>query len=144
MRYIWWRCRGVGFSRKSFFEEQNIYIARHRTLTNEFSHITPFAMYCPPGSSCFWDLIPAHPRFTRMYGVTNSIAFQAIIKLRNLNQYSLLQNMINTQLTKLKSIFKTNHKRQMVAESVVIIFVASVCPCRTDTSKFRFFFRKER
>ena len=42
-------------------------------------------------------VIPAHPRYTRMYGLTNSIAFQAITKLRNLNQYSLLQNMINIQ-----------------------------------------------
>ena len=25
--------------------------------------------------------IPAHPRFTRMYGVTHSIAFQAILSL---------------------------------------------------------------
>ena len=28
-------------------------------------------------------LTPAHPRFTRMYGVTNSIAFQAIPNYRN-------------------------------------------------------------
>ena len=32
-----------------------------------------------------WALFPAHPRFTRMYGVTNSIAFQAILNSRNLN-----------------------------------------------------------
>ena len=30
--------------------------------------------------------IPAHPRFTRMYGVTHSIAFQAILYIQNLNQ----------------------------------------------------------
>ena len=29
--------------------------------------------------------IPAHPRFTRMYGVTHSIAFQAIPNLQDLN-----------------------------------------------------------
>ena len=36
------------------------------------------AMYCPPGSRLIMGLYPAHPRFTRMYGATNSIAFQAI------------------------------------------------------------------
>ena len=30
-------------------------------------------------------LIPAHPRFARMYGVTHSIAFQASLDLQNLN-----------------------------------------------------------
>ena len=29
--------------------------------------------------------IPAHPRFTRMYWVTHSIAFEAIQNLQNLN-----------------------------------------------------------
>ena len=29
--------------------------------------------------------IPAHPRFTRMYGGTHSIAFQAIPNLQDLN-----------------------------------------------------------
>ena len=43
-------------------------------------------MYCPPGSLKIMELVPAHPRFTRMYGVTNSIAFQAIFNLRNLNK----------------------------------------------------------
>ena len=33
-----------------------------------------------------WTLSPAHPRFTRMYGVTHSIAFQAILYIQNLNQ----------------------------------------------------------
>ena len=42
-------------------------------------------MYCPPGSRRIMDSIPAHPRLTRMYGVTNSIAFQAIPNSRNLN-----------------------------------------------------------
>ena len=30
-------------------------------------------------------IIPAHSRFTRMYGVTNGIAFQANPNLQNLN-----------------------------------------------------------
>ncbi len=30
-------------------------------------------------------IIPAYPRFTRMYGVTNSFAFQASLNLQNLN-----------------------------------------------------------
>ena len=30
-------------------------------------------------------VIPAHPRYSRMYGVTNSIAFQALPHFRNLN-----------------------------------------------------------
>ena len=29
----------------------------------------------------YWHYIPAHPRFTRMYGVTHRVAFQAILYL---------------------------------------------------------------
>jgi hypothetical protein len=43
-------------------------------------------MYCPPGREGLWTLFPAHPRFTRMYGVTHSIAFQAILYIQNINQ----------------------------------------------------------
>ena len=45
-------------------------------------------MYCLPGNIRIMGLIPAHPRFTRMYGVTNSVAFQAISNLRNLDDLS--------------------------------------------------------
>ena len=40
-------------------------------------------MYCPPGSRKIMGLFPAHSRFTRMYGVTHGIAFQAIRYFRN-------------------------------------------------------------
>ena len=41
-------------------------------------------MNCLEGSSKDWGLFPpAHPRSTRMYGVTHSIAFQAIQNIRN-------------------------------------------------------------
>ena len=50
----------------------------------DWLYISHFAMYCPPGSIRILGFIPAHPRFTRMYGVTNSIAFQAIPNSRNL------------------------------------------------------------
>ena len=43
-------------------------------------------MYCPPGSYKYSGLIPAHSRFTRMYGVTNCVAFQASHNLRYLNR----------------------------------------------------------
>ena len=39
------------------------------------------------------DLIPAHSRFTRMYEVTNGIAFQAISNSRNINQYFFQQRI---------------------------------------------------
>jgi len=42
-------------------------------------------MYCLPGSIERDIVIPAHPRYTRMYGVTNSIAFQALLHFRKLN-----------------------------------------------------------
>ena len=48
-------------------------------------YVWHFAMYCPPGSIRIMGLIPAHPRFTRMYGVTSSTVFQTVQKLRNLN-----------------------------------------------------------
>ena len=43
-----------------------------------------------------------------------------------------------------KSILKTDDERQVVAESVVIVFVASVRSQRTDSSELRFFFHEER
>ena len=33
-----------------------------------------------------WHYIPAHPRYTRMYGVTHSTVFQTVLNLRNLSK----------------------------------------------------------
>ena len=46
--------------------------------------ISPFIMYCLPGSWKIVGLIPAHPRFTRMYGVTNRTVFQTVQNLRRM------------------------------------------------------------
>jgi hypothetical protein len=51
-------------------------------------------------------VIPAHPRYTRMYGVTHSIAFQALPHFRNFTngiivtraffrRFSCIQNKVN-------------------------------------------------
>ena len=55
-------------------------------------------MYCLPGSIERDIVIPAHPRYTRMYGVTNSIAFQALLHFRKLN--FLIVNWNELQLSK--------------------------------------------
>ena len=49
-----------------------------------------FAMYCPPGSIKDYGLIPAHPRCTRMYGVTHSTVFQIVRDLRNLSKVEIV------------------------------------------------------
>ena len=36
---------------------------------------------------------PAHPRFSRMYGVTNSTVFQTVLYLRNLKLYLYKRNL---------------------------------------------------
>ena len=46
--------------------------------------ISPFIMYCLPGSWKIVGLIPTHPRFTRMYGVTNRTVFQTVQNLRRI------------------------------------------------------------
>ena len=46
--------------------------------------ISPFIMYCLPGSWKIVGLIPAHLRFTRMYGVTNRTVFQTVQNLRRI------------------------------------------------------------
>ena len=43
---------------------------------------TTFRDVLPSRQYKCYGLIPAHPRFTRMYGVTHGIAFQAILYLR--------------------------------------------------------------
>ena len=48
-------------------------------------------MYCLPGSRRIIGLIPAHPRFTRMYWVTHSVAFQAIQNTRNINNVNWVE-----------------------------------------------------
>ncbi len=50
-------------------------------------HTWSFAMYCPPGNIKDYGIPPAHSRFTRMYGVTHSIAFQAIHNSRNFKPF---------------------------------------------------------
>ncbi len=54
-------------------------------------------MYCLPGSIERDIVIPAHPRHTRMYGVTNSIAFQALLHFRKLIFLLLIEMNFNSQ-----------------------------------------------
>ena len=82
-------------------------------------------MYCLPGSRKIEALIPAHPRFTRMYGVTNSIAFQAIQNSR-ISKSLILDNFFYwkkiAQIGNLRSLmsFANNYCQFSIGDALII------------------------